>query len=779
MATTRTLLGSSEFSKGLLFFDSSNATMNTAFQTNTGLNPSVTHHSIRNRSSCPSTRHTHPHPNATPSQISVNKPGIYCAQTTSRPPPTYTPLPPSVPQVAPYPNPVGAPGAFATLARDAETIPAFFRALCTHPKLSSLPALIDEHHTPSASLTFEQLGIAIQTCSTGLRTLGLSAGDIVSFFSENSHRWGIFDQAIMSCGSAAAVRGVSAPAAELAYIFQDSQSCALVIEKVSALQRVISAGADLSKVKFVAVLFGTSEEASTMLPPNVRVVSYEEIMRLGQTSLESGNLKSDGESNGKGNSNGVQALSRKDIATLLYTSGTTGYPKGVVLTHDNILQQLQYISLGSFDPKPGEVFVSILPCWHVFERTAAYWCLSKGVSLVYSNKRNFRNDLAKHRPHLLISVPRVFENLHATITSKLRNASSLRKKLFGFFYAISLWFVRARRRISGQDVLRKASLPRKLLDVLCLALLTPLHALANLLIWRKIRSGVGGRLRICLSGGGSIAGHLEDFFECAGIPICVGYGLTETSPVIANRFGQRNVRGSTGMPLPHLDVKLVDGGDGKRISEIGKQGVLHVRGPSVFREYWKNSDATRRAFDSEGYFSTGDLAYYSHGGDIVMCGRSKDLIVLSNGENIEPSVIEDALASSPLIDQVMLVGQDQRSLGALVIPKLDALEEAELVSADFRRRVDKLLQDHQGNSDQLSEAEEELSGSEKFWEAIMGEIRSRNSERVHYTPNDKIVHVQVVLTPFSVENGMLTETLKVKKNVVNEVYAKRIADMYS
>lgn len=719
-----------------------------------------------------------PYPDATLPQTAANKHVIQCAQTTSRPPPVYTPLPPAVPQAVPYPKPAGTPGAFAALARDAETIPAYFQALCTHPKLSPLTALIDEHHTPPASFTFGELGVAIQACSKGLRNLGLSRGDIVSLFSENSHRWGITDQAIMACGAAAAVRGVSAPASELAYIFRNSQSCALIIEQISALQRVLSAGVDLSAVKFVVILFGSSVEASAMLPPNVRVVSFEEVMRIGEKSPDSANLTGDGKGNGNSTSNGGHTLTRSNIATLLYTSGTTGYPKGVVLTHDNILQQLQYISLGNLDPKPGEVFVSILPCWHVFERTAAYWCLSKGVSLVYSNKRSFRSDLAKHRPHLLISVPRVFENLHATITSKLRNASPLRKKLFAFFYAISIWFVRARRRASGQDVLGKANLPRRLLDVLLIAVLAPLHALANLLVWRKIRSGVGGRLRICLSGGGSIASHLEDFFDCAGIPICVGYGLTETSPVIANRFGQRNVRGSTGMALRNLDVKLVRTSDGKRISKPREEGVLHMRGPSVFKEYWHNSEATAKAFDAEGYFNTGDLAYYSHGGDIVICGRSKDLIVLSNGENIEPSAIEDALASSPWIDQVMLVGQDERSLGALVVPKLDELEEAGMVSADFRNRVDELLQDQTENLDELAKAEIELTSNEKFWEAMMNEIKHRNSQRVHYSPNDKIVHVRIVLTPFSVENGMLTETLKIKKNVVNEVYAKRIADMY-
>lgn len=751
----------------------------TAFHPSVPLQHSVAHQSISRRHSSaaslrPDVRRATP---TTPR----NEPKIFCAQTTPRAPPVYTPLPPAIPKSVPYPDPPGTAGAFATLARDAESIPAYFHTLCDHPRLASLPALIDEHHTPSKSFTFKELGAAIRTCSVGLRKLGLIQADIVSFFSENSHRWGILDQAIMTCGAAAAVRGVSAPAPELAFIFQNSLSCALFVEHTSALRRLLSAGVDLSNVKFIVMLFGSASDASPLLPSDVSIYSYDDVMQIGQDALKTetfDSLFAKSGSNGNGSNGAEHRPSRDDIATLLYTSGTTGNPKGVVLTHENLLQQLQHISLGNLDPKPGEVFVSILPCWHVFERTAAYWCLSKGVSLVYSNRRMFRNDLAKHRPHMLISVPRIFESLHGTIMTKLRSASNLQRQLFTFFYTVSIWFVCARRRVFGLDVLGKAYLPLRLLELFRMLVLAPLYALANLVVWRKIRGGVGGRLRICLSGGGTIAGHLEDFFECAGIPICVGYGLTETSPVIANRFGQRNVRGSTGMPVSHMDVKLVHLESRQRIMETGKQGVLFARGASIFREYWKNPEATSKAFDSEGYFNTGDLAYYAHGGDIVICGRSKDVIVLSNGENIEPAAIEDALVASPFIDQVLLVGQDQRGLGALIVPKLDELEEVGLVSADFRRRVEHWLKNAKENSSELAKAEEELTKDVEFWKAITDEIRKRNSERAYYSQYDNILHTQIVLEPFSVENGMLTETLKVKKNVVNQVYSKRIASMF-
>lgn len=569
----------------------------------------------------------------------------------------------------------------------------------------------------------------------------------------------------MTCGAAAAVRGVAAPTAELRFIYENSQSCALFVEDRSALKRVIESGVDLSSAKFVIMLFGSLADAASLLPDGARLLSFEDIMKIGESA-------SPAVQNGD-----IQTGSRSDIATLLYTSGTTGNPKGVVLTHDNMLTQLQYISLGNLDPHPGEVFVSILPCWHVFERTACYWSLSKGVNLVYSNKRNFRDDLVKYQPHMLISVPRVFENLHATIMGRLRKASAMRKMLFSFFFTASLIYVQSRRRIRGLDLAGTPSVIGRALDAFRMILFAPIFALANLLIWRKIRAGMGGRLRICLSGGGTIAGYLEDFFECAGIEIVVGYGLTETSPVIANRFGERNVRGSTGMPCTCVDVKIVDPDTGDGVP-YGDVGVLQVYGRSVFREYWQNAEATAKAFDKDGYFDTGDLACFSPGGDIVITGRSKDLIVLSNGENIEPAGIEDAVLGSRFIDQVMLVGQDQRALGALVIPQLAELQEAGVISMEFRGRIKELLKMGDVGKSELKQAEEELSTDVDFLKVMKDEIVSRNTERVSYSANDNIVPIRVLLVPFSVENGMMTQTLKIKKDVVAKVYASEIAGMF-
>lgn len=654
------------------------------------------------------------------------------------------PLPHAIRPPKPYPTPRDIPGKMATLSRDSKTIAHFFSKFPScFP--STLPALIDNHHTPSSTLTHTELQEKVKYVSNGLNVLGVKQYDIISLFSESSYRWCIIDLAIMSLGAVSAVRGTQAPCTELKYIISHSNSKYLIIENRQTLLHLLSSKPDLDHIEFIVLLFGSSSECiSDLETTNIKIYSFEEVLETGKLSKL--NFQFIG--------------NRNDMATLLYTSGTTGNPKGVVLTHDNILRQLEHISLGNTsDPKVGEIIVSILPCWHVFERTAAYWCLSKGMTLVYSNKRHFKSDLVKHKPHMLISVPRVFDNLHCTVMSKMRKASSLQNAIFDFFANITMLFITSRRIVQGLVIKSSdISIQIKIFSLMKMCLLFPLWALAHLLIWKKIRNGLGGRLRICLSGGGSIATYLEDFFESSGITIYVGYGLTETSPVIANRFDGRNIRGTTGLPLTATHVKLINSATGEIIKKEGEQGVLFVSGPCVFNGYLNDENATKKVFDNDGYFDTGDLASYTSTGELVMDGRKKDLIVLSNGENIEPSGIEDCLLSSRFIDQVMLVGQDQRALGALIVPMFDQLKEAGILSEDDKDNLDNNM---------------------KCIEFMKNEIRHLNEDRIAYSSsNDRIVHLKFVTTPFSVDNGMMTQTLKLKKDVISIKYKHVIDEMY-
>lgn len=659
-----------------------------------------------------------------------------------------------------YPKPTGVSAETTELSLSAKCIPDIWNGLAE--KYGDYTALLDEHHPGGTiRMTFAEVRSKVQVFSAGLQRLGVNPTNVnrVAFFAEDSAKWLIAEQAIMAAGAAAAVRGIDAPVEELMYIYDHSGSTALFVENDEVLRRLLRAGFDIkSQAQFVVMLYGST--TGIALPGMAdKLFSFEDILDRGSDPTPTELARN---------------ASRDDVATILYTSGTTGHPKGVVLSHGNILAQLNRISIGNLDPLPGEVFVSVLPCWHIFERTAAYYCLVKGMTLVYSNIRRFRDDLAKHKPHVLIAVPRVFENLYATIMGKLRNASTLRKKMFYFFTAFSIAFIHLRRTVQNLSLKTQMSTMNrqdKFRTMLRFIAMLPVFALANLLVWKKMRAAVGGRVKVCVVGGGSLPEYIEDFFEAAAINICVGYGLTETSPVICNRFSEHNVRGSAGVPLPDTVVKIVDV-DTKAIVPRGKTGDLYVKGPQVFSEYYKNKEATAKAFDADGFFHTGDLAYIGPDDDIVITGRSKDVIVLSNGENIEPAPIEDAIKASPLIDQIMLVGQDEKQLCALVVPDIRELVHIGAITPEFADRITLAQTDVERRNLGI-----QMMGTTEVSSVIMRTVTEGNQSRSNYAPQDKIRHVSLLLEPFSVANGMLTQTLKIKRNVVEEVYRAEIVQL--
>ncbi len=669
------------------------------------------------------------------------------------------------PTAVAYPTPVGISGECSTAVRSMSTLPELFQHLGA--KYSEYTAVIDQHRPSAArtTLTYMELSDRIKSVTAALRRLDIGKGDVIALFAENSHRWLIVDQAIMSCGAATAVRGADAPVPELDFIYGHSGSRALIVESPAVLKRLIDGGFDATRPEFIVMLFGAPQPGY-----NFEVMLFDDLLAKGENPIETETMI-------------VGAAD--STATILYTSGTTGKPKGVVLKHSNILHQVGNLSIGSIDPVPGEVFVSVLPCWHIFERTAAYYCFSKAMTVVYSNKRRFREDLTKHRPHVLVAVPRVFENLHATIMYKLKSASETRKKIFSTFTALSLAFIYALRRVRGLSLKHMSvesngvgEMIGRVGSALKLLVLGPLYLLANLLVWTKIRAATGGRVRLCVCGGGMLAGYLEDFFEAARINICVGYGLTETSPVITNRFAEHNVRGSAGQLMPGTQLKIIDQESGAEMPK-GKSGVIHAKGPQVFSHYHLNVEATEKAFDKQGFFDTGDLGYVAASGDLVINGRSKDVIILSNGENVEPAAIEDAILSSPLIDQVMLVGQDERSLGALVVPRLDALLEHQVIDDSLHKRAHELLKQQPNvDSKEIRALEMEMGLHPDVYSKLISEISELNESRENYSRNDRIAGFRVVLTPFSVENGMMTQTLKIKKQIVADKLHSHIRSMY-
>ena len=298
--------------------------------------------------------------------------------------------------------------------------------------------------------------------------------------------------------------------------------------------------------------------------------------------------------------------------------------------------------------------------------------------------------------------------------------------------------------------------------------LSPLHQLGDRIVYTKIRQAMGGQFKQSFSGGGSLAMHLETFFETVGIELIVGYGLTETSPVLTSRRAEHNLRRSAGKPIPKTEIRIVDP-QTRQTLPTGQQGLVIVRGPQVMQGYYQNPEATAKVIDQEGWFDTGDLGWLTPTQDLVLTGRAKDTIVLSNGENIEPQPLEDACARSSFIDQIMVVGQDQRSLGALIVPNLDALQQwASEQNASIQ---------HPGNTP--TPGSKVLTFTDQpIQDLYRQELTREVKNRPNYRPDERIGPFAFALEAFSIENGMLTQTLKVRRRVVMEHYRDMINGMF-
>jgi len=604
-------------------------------------------------------------------------------------------------------------------------------------------ALDAPHARPPQRFSYRELQAAIEQAAAGLAALGVGAGDVVALFAENSPRWLVADQALMRLGAADAVRGSSAPAEELRYIAADSGAVALVLESAALLEPLQLGPELLARLRVVVLLQG---EAPASAPGGVACLSWEQLLERGASAPAPARPAADPER----------------LATVLYTSGTTGQPKGVPLTHANLLHQLRHLGV-AVAPQPGDAVLSVLPIWHAYERSAEYFLLSCGCSQTYTTLKQLRPDLQRVRPQYLISVPRLWEALLSGFEDALAAMPASRQRLLRSALSLSR-FHRLQRRIAADRTLADEPLARRALAAAAVALSWPLDAVAARLFWPKVRQQlIGGRLRTAISGGGALAMHVDGFFEAIGIELLVGYGLTETSPVLTCRRRWRNRRGSAGQPLPGTELRIVDPDSGTTLP-IGARGKVLARGPQVMGGYLGKPEASAQVLDGEGWFDTGDLGQLLADGTLVLTGRAKDTIVLSSGENIEPGPLEECLAACSLVEQVLLVGQDRKALGALVVPRPEAL-------VAFAREQG--LEPPSCGPDGAAAAADAA-----LLKAVTSRLNRRLQARVGARPDERLAGVALV-APFTIENGLLTQTLKQKRDRITARDAAAIEAIYA
>jgi long-chain acyl-CoA synthetase len=610
------------------------------------------------------------------------------------------------------------------------------------------PALAWKESGEYRTLSFRELYDRGAELGTALIELGLQPREHVALLADNRPEWLICDFAILLCGAADVPRAADVTAQEISFIVAHSDSVIVIAENPSVLAKVLEVRAALPKVRQIILLQGEP-------PPGEGVLLYADLLERGRHLRAAGDRVLEER---------TQQVRGGDLFTLIYTSGTTGTPKGVMLTHDNIMSQVKFLP---FHLDPGDRVLSILPVWHSYERVFEMVSVSRGACTYYTSIRTIADDLRKARPTWMASAPRLWEGLYNKILQNVAAQSPVKRGLFRAAYHCSRAFQRAHFFLTGRLIDMKGrswleSLGLALKSVAQMALYFVPYKILDGLVLKKLRGVVGGEFKGTVSGGGALPPHVDEFFNYIGIPVLEGYGMTETSPVLAVRTWPKLVIGTVGPSWPHTEIRIVDPSDGRVIypsGVLGKggrgiKGEIHARGPQVMRGYYKNPEATEKVL-RDGWMNTGDLGMVTFNDCLKILGRSKETIVLLNGENVEPVPIEAQLLESRFIEQCMIVGQDEKHLGALIVPSLEALKG-------------------QGfNFAGLGDAE----GDPRVTDIVNGEIKRLVSREAGFKPFEFVLGWRFVPKAFEVGDE-LTATFKHRRHVITEKYAGLIDSIF-
>jgi len=597
-------------------------------------------------------------------------------------------------------------------------------------KYGSLTALYDKYS--NYNCTYTELNEAIKQFAAALQHIGMQKGDHIAQFSENSPRWLIADLGLISCGCVNAIRGSQAPMSELRYIYEHSDSTALITDSTTVLKYFLE-NEDTLNLKSV-IYIGAEKTEREIFNFKCTFMRFDEIIELGKQCTFS-----------------PPECSQDDVVTLIYSSGTTGKPKGIMLTHKNFISQIDTVTR-SLDLRACSNVLSVLPIWHAYERTACYYMIYLGSRVIYTSPKNFKNDLKNNKIVHIVAVPRLWESVYKGIMQELKNKPPHVYKILSTLLKLSSTYTKSLRLLKNNDMYNETpNIFNKLSARTKIACISLIHKLADKMIYDKLRKLVGfDTMETPISGGGALMPNVCDFYEAIGLPIMIGYGLTETSPVLSITRKHNNKIYSAGEPLVDTEFLIVDPETYKPLSQ-GEKGLVLARGAQVMKGYYKDPEGTAKVLLPNGYLATGDLGWVCKDGSIVLAGRLKDIIVLSNGENIESDAIEAACMNSEYVSQIILTGQDQNALSALIVPNLDAIKAKDITT--LNKEKDLKLK-------------------------ILKDLQTKIKNRPNYRNFERLANIHFI-EECTVDNGLMTQTIKIKKNIVYEKYKDKIAAMYS
>lgn len=572
----------------------------------------------------------------------------------------------------------------------------------------------------------------VHSLASYLLSRDIAHGDRVGILSENRYEWAVVDLAIQMIGAVNVSLYTTLPSGQCEYILQDSETKLFFVSTGIQLKKAVEV---FDNCEFLIEVVAFDVPKVKAHGDKKYVSLFEDVLDEGAKHVEK--YKEELKKR-------TQAVSEEDISTLIYTSGTTGRPKGAMLTHKNIVSNVKAATQHIYwDDKDRSL--SFLPLCHSFERTAGYYAImSCGAEIYYAESVDtVSKNMPEVRPTIMISVPRLFEKIYNLIVKSVEEGSDTKKKIFN-------WAVETGRKYaSGKRGI--VSLQKKIADKL---------------VFDKLKERTGGQVRIFVSGGAALPPEIDDFFKAAGLTILQGYGLTETSPVMAaNRVGEETT-GVVGAIIPGVTVGIKDLESGEIIAQISGEdyptnlsseaGEILCKGPNVMKGYWRNEEATKEMIDEDGWLHTGDVGRFLDG-NLKITDRIKHMIVNAGGKNIYPGPIEDMFKTSKWIDQMVVVGEAQNYMAGLVVPDFEVLAKyAKDNGLDYKTN-------------------EVLISHDEIKDLFKKELRAFSKDLASH---EKIRDFRLLPAEFTVETGEITPTMKVKRRVIAEKYADQIADIF-
>ena len=628
------------------------------------------------------------------------------------------------------------------LAPENSTVPSLIRNVVKniHPDTHTL--MTHKVGDAWAEITYRHALEKIDAVSAWFLEMGIKKGDRLALIIENGPDYVYYDQALQQIGAVNTSIYPTLSEAEIEYILNDSGARTILVGNPFLLRKVAKIANNCTELVRIIPAFDDYEKNLGKTVLNAGVIGFKNLIEEGLAIVTQYR-------------SAIQiareAIVPSDISCLIYTSGTTGTPKGVMLTHHNLVENVRVSLIQIPNIESDDLFLSFLPLSHVFERTATYHvCLAAGCQIAFAQSLDLlAKNMGEVHPTVMNCVPRLLERIHDRAMKSGTEAGGMKTKIF-------LWALKIGRRY--REVKQAGKKPG--------AILNYQHNLAEKLVFSKIKARTGGRLKFMISGGGALPKNIGEFFGDLGIKILEGFGLTETSPVMSVTENHRQVYGTTGRVIPGIEV-AIQNVDTKHIYTVqtyenfkedftSEEGEIIVRGHCVMKGYWNKPEETASVIDPEGWFHTGDIGRF-YLGNLQITDRLKNMLVNAYGKNIYPTPVENTYLKSPKIEGVFLIGDKREYVTAIVVPAKETLQEVFGLKEAFFEQPDLFIED------------------KEIVDWIGQDIKRLSNELAKF---ERIKNFKVKRKPFSMDEGEITPTLKAKRKVIEKKYAGPIDEMY-